>query len=447
MGKLFGTDGIRGKANEELSCQTAFLLGQAVVKHMGTRVLVARDTRLSGEMFESAIGAGIMSAGGKCILGNIIPTPAVAVLVRENGFDAGVMISASHNPPEYNGLKVFDNRGLKLPDDVEAKIEEFILDAENNPSEGQCNRDNIVPGDEVGMRVPLMSSMQDYINFVVDSVKSQNIDFSGMKIALDVAHGASFATSRRILETLGAEVIAINETFTGTDINVNCGSTHLEALKKLVEESGADVGIAHDGDADRVMLVSTRGVEIDGDIILSVLAKDLKAQGKLKGNTVVGTVMSNLGLKREMDAAGINFEQTKVGDRYVLERMLEGDLALGGEQSGHVIMLTYNTTGDGIMSAVQFLAAVKRSGKTVDEAIASFEKFPQVLVNVEVDDKEAAMKNASALEEVAAVEAELGDEGRVLLRPSGTEPLIRVMVEAKTQEMAETCAKRIAGRL
>lgn len=441
MGRLFGTDGIRGKANTQLKCQTAFLLGQAIVRFMGKRVLVARDTRISGQMLENSLAAGVMSAGGDCYLAGIIPTPATAFLVRKDGFDAGVVISASHNPPEYNGLKVFDGAGLKLPDEVEDKIESFILNA-NEQEESM-----FVDGDKVGVSKNLEKAQDEYVDFICESILSQNLDFKGMTIALDAGHGASYFTSKEALSRLGANVLDINANFNGRDINVECGSTHLSPLKDLVKTTAADIGIAHDGDADRVMMLSPGGVEIDGDIVLNVLAEDLKEQDKLKNNTVVGTVMSNLGLKIKMKEAGINFVEAKVGDRYVLEQMQKGDFVLGGEQSGHVIMLDHNTTGDGLMTAVQFLAAVKRSGKSVDELVSSFKKFPQVLINVSVDDKEESMKNPAVLKEVEDAERELGDGGRVLLRPSGTEPVVRVMVEAFSQEIAESHARRIANKL
>lgn len=459
MRRLFGTDGIRGIVNSDLECKTAFLLGQAVTKFMGNSVLIARDTRISGQMLESALASGVMSAGGNCFITGIIPTPAVAFLVRKHKMNAGVMISASHNPPEYNGLKVFDKDGLKLPDEVEEQIEKFILsgglfagsqkDVKDNQFESKNAFSNLrlAGGDQVGQSRDLKDAANDYVGFICESVTSQNIDFKGLRVALDLAHGASYFTSEEALKRLGANVISINKDFSGKDINVGCGSTNLESLKKLVLSEKVDIGIAHDGDADRVMMVSKSGVEIDGDVVLSVLAKDLKNLGKLKNNTVVGTVMSNLGLKRAMDDSGIHFEQTKVGDRYVLERMRESDFCLGGEQSGHIIMLEYNTTGDGLMSAVQFLAAIKRTGKSVDEAISGFERFPQVLINVKTKNKEKSISDPQLSEEIKIVESQLGEDGRVLLRASGTEELIRVMVEAKSQSQAINFAKKIASKI
>lgn len=437
---LFGTDGIRGKANSDLTCEVAFRLGQALVKFKGRKVLVGKDTRVSGDMLTSALAAGINSCGGDVYTLGIVPTPAVAYLVREMEADAGVMISASHNPPQYNGLKVFSASGLKLSDSEEERIEAFILSED-------CDLGEMPAGDEVGQVINSHKGESDYISKVVDSVVSQGITFSGLRIALDAGHGAAYNTSYEALRQLGADAVAINRDFSGKDINVNCGSTHLDQIKELVEDCGADIGIAHDGDADRVIMISRSGREIDGDIILALLAKDMKSRGLLKNNTVVGTVMSNLGLTRALEQEGIDFLAAKVGDRYVLEQMLRGDYNLGGEQSGHVILLDHNTTGDGLMSAVQFLCAVVKSNKTVDEAISFFSKYPQVMINVEVDDKQRAMQSEALKAEVERAERALGDRGRVLLRASGTEPVVRVMVEAKSEEDCETYAKKIADTL
>lgn len=441
MARLFGTDGIRGIVNSELTNEIAYRLGQAVVGFKGKRVLVARDTRNSGEMLENALVAGVESAGGDAYLAGIIPTPAVAYLVRKYNMDAGVMISASHNPPQYNGLKVFNNEGFKLTDSEEDKIEEFIKDGGLESAEG------LADGDKCGQVFELKQATKDYCDFVVDSVVSQGVDFKGLKVALDVGHGASYATSAEVLGRLGAEVHVMNDDYNGVDINVNCGSTHLDSLHELVRTTGADVGVAHDGDADRVMMVSANGTEIDGDVVLAICAQDLDARGQLKRKTVVGTVMSNLGLAHYLRNANISLSTTKVGDRYVLEEMLKQGYNIGGEQSGHVILLDYNTTGDGLMTAVQFLAAIKRIGKSVDEAISAFEHFPQVLINVHVDDKEQAFDNKDVKEVIDEAEKQLQGNGRVLLRPSGTEPVIRVMVEANDENLANELANKIANVL
>ncbi len=450
MTRLFGTDGVRGVANTELTCEMAYRLGQAAASFLGKTIVVGKDTRLSGDMLESALVAGVMSAGGTALLAGVIPTPAVALLVRELSAAGGVVISASHNPPEYNGIKLFDAAGFKLPDAVEDEIEAFIVAgglegavarAREAGDEGAC----MPSGSELGVAVEVEEACEIYIEHAVRSILAQGIDFTGMTIALDTGHGASSLTSPVALKRLGAEVIVINDDYDGNDINVKCGSTHLGPLRELMEESGADVGIAHDGDADRVMLMTSAGEEIDGDVIEAVCALDMKERGVLAGDTVVSTVMCNLGFVHAMRDAGIEVVQTKVGDRYVLEEMRAHGFSIGGEQSGHMILLEHNSTGDGLMTAVQFLAAVKRSGKSVDEAVKVMTRFPQTLINVRVADKHAVGEDARVAEAVAKAERSLGDDGRVLLRPSGTEPVVRVMVEALRQEDADSHAAAIAA--
>lgn len=438
MARLFGTDGVRGVANTELTCDLAFKLGQAAVAFMGKSVVVGKDTRLSGDMLESAVAAGIMSAGGTALLAGIIPTPAIALLTREMHADAGIVISASHNPPEYNGIKFFDAEGFKLPDATEDEIEAFI-------TAGGIAADDLPAGDEVGICVEIEDACEIYIEHVVSSIEEQGMNFAGLHVALDTGHGASSVTSAAALRRLGAEVTVINDDWCGTDINVKCGSTHLEPLRELMAECGADVGIAHDGDADRVMLMCPNGAEIDGDMVEAVCALDMKARGCLPHDTVVSTVMCNLGFVHAMRDADIRVVQTKVGDRYVLEEMRAQGYAIGGEQSGHMILLDHNSTGDGLMTACQFLAAVQRTGKPVEEAVAVMTRFPQTLINVRVADKHALEGNAAVAAAVAAAEAELGDSGRVLLRPSGTEPLVRVMVEAANHDDAERHAAALAA--
>ena len=436
MARMFGTDGVRGVANTELTCSLAFRLGQAAVRFQGPRILVGKDTRLSGDMLEAAVCSGITSMGGTALLAGVIPTPAVALLLGQLDCDGGIVISASHNPPEYNGIKLFDGQGFKLPDaledQIQAAIESGTLDADR-PA-----------GDAVGTIQPVPDAVERYVSHAVDSVKAQGIDFSGMTIALDCGHGASAVSSPIALERLGATLHVMNQDYNGLDINVQCGSTNLEPLKAFVSEVGADVGIAHDGDADRVMLVDSKGNEIDGDMMEAVLALDMKARGCLPGDVAVSTVMTNLGFVRCMAGHGIEVVQTKVGDRYVLEEMRVKGYAIGGEQSGHMILLDYNSTGDGLMTAVQFLAAVRRSGKTVDEAAKVFTRYPQELINVRVSDKEAVKTNDAVQAAVKAAEEAMGETGRVLLRPSGTEPLVRVMVEAESDEAATLHCKVIA---
>ncbi|WP_462134925.1 phosphoglucosamine mutase [Slackia piriformis] len=448
MARLFGTDGVRGVANVDLTCELAYRLGQASVAFMGKTIVLGKDTRKSGDMLEAAVVAGITSAGGDALLAGVIPTPAVALLTRELHADGGIVISASHNPPEYNGIKFFDAQGFKLPDAVEDEIEQFIAEG---GLEGAVERvlkqgeeASMPAGALVGVAVEVEDACEMYIDHVVNSIQAQGIDFSGLHVALDTGHGASSLTSAEALRRLGAEVTVINDDFDGNDINVECGSTHLGPLSELMAESGADVGIAHDGDADRVMMLAVDGTEIDGDMMEAVLAVDLKNRGCLPGNVAVSTVMTNLGFVHAMREAGIEVLQTKVGDRYVLEAMREGGYVLGGEQSGHMILLEHNSTGDGLMTACQFLAAVRRSEKPVEEAIKVMTRFPQTLINVRVKDKHALDGNEAIWGAVRAAEEAMGDSGRVLVRTSGTEPLVRVMVEAETQDVADAHARTIA---
>ncbi|MEC4273037.1 phosphoglucosamine mutase [Adlercreutzia sp. R25] len=469
MARLFGTDGVRGIANVELTCEMAYRLGQAAAIYLGKTIVVGRDTRRSGDMLGAALSAGIMSAGGTVLEAGIIPTPGVALLVREMRAAGGAVISASHNPPEYNGIKLFDAQGFKLPDAVEDEIEAFIVrgglegevaraeevaweaaqaagtDAVADATSYLASEIKMPSGAEVGVAIELEKSCDIYIDHVARSIEEQGVSFEALRIALDTGHGASALTSPEALRRLGAEVFVINDDFNGMDINVQCGSTHLEPLRELMAETGADVGIAHDGDADRVMLMTPDGTEIDGDMVEAVCALDMRERGVLAGDAVVSTVMANFGFVRAMREAGINVVQTKVGDRYVLEAMREHGYSIGGEQSGHMILLDHNSTGDGLMTACQFLAAVIRSGKPVGEAIRVMEKMPQTLINVRVADKHAVDASAEVAAAVAAAEEALGDDGRVLLRPSGTEPVVRVMVEAVDPAAAKAHAETIAA--
>lgn len=437
MAKLFGTDGARGVANTELTCDIAFKLGQAAVEFLGKTIVVGKDTRLSGDMLEAALNAGIMSRGGTVLAAGIIPTPGIAFLTRELHADGGVVISASHNPPEYNGIKFFDGEGFKLPDDVEASLETFV-------ETGGTSVDQLPAGDEVGVVVPVENACELYIDHAVSLVRNEGMSFEGIKVALDTGHGAASLTTAHALEQLGAEVVVINDDFTGTDINVQCGSTHLEPLKNLMAATKANIGIAHDGDADRVMFVDELGNEIDGDVVEAVCALDLKKRGQLPGNTVVSTVMCNLGFTKAMQDADIEVIQTQVGDRYVLQQLREGGFVLGGEQSGHMIFLEHNSTGDGLITACQFLSACLRKGGTVSEVASVMQRFPQELINVKVTDKHAVNDNEAVQSAIKAQEEKMGDTGRILVRPSGTEPLVRVMVEAPTHEDAHEVAQAIA---
>ena len=436
MARMFGTDGVRGVANTDLTCPLAFRLGQAAVRFQGPRIIVGKDTRLSGDMLEAAVCAGITSMGGTALAAGIIPTPAIALLAKQLGCDGGIVISASHNPPEYNGIKLFDGKGFKLPDAVEDEIQAAI-------ESGTMDADRPA-GDAVGTIVDVPDAVERYVAHAVNSIVAQDIDFSGMKVALDCGHGASSVSSGEALRQLNADLHVMNDDFTGLDINVQCGSTNLDPLKAFVAEVGADAGIAHDGDADRVMLVDSQGNEIDGDMMEAVLAIDMKQRGCLPHDTVVSTVMCNLGFVRCMQARGITVVQTKVGDRYVLEEMLARGYAIGGEQSGHLILLDHNSTGDGLMTAVQFLAAARRLEMSIDEAAHVFERYPQELINVRVSDKEAVKTNEAVQGAVKAAEQAMGESGRVLLRPSGTEPLVRVMVEAASDDDAKRHCRAIA---
>lgn len=438
MAKLFGTDGVRGVANTELTCDIAFKLGQAAVEFLGKTIVVGKDTRLSGDMLGNALSAGIMSMGGNVLDAGIIPTPGVAYLVRELHAEGGIVISASHNPPEYNGIKFFDRQGFKLTEEAEAEIEAFVL-------AGGADSESLPSGDAVGVVLPVENACDLYIQHAISSLQDKTLDFSKLTIALDTGHGASSLTTAAALEQLGVTVHVINDSFNGVDINVECGSTHLEPVKELLAETGAKIGIAHDGDADRVMFVDELGNEIDGDVVETVCALDLQKRGLLRDDTVVSTVMCNLGFTKAMDAAGISVVQTQVGDKYVLNEMRKLNAVIGGEQSGHMIFLDHNSTGDGLITALQFLAACLRNDQPVSETAALMQRFPQELINVRVADKHAVSENAVVATAIAEAEAKLDGSGRILVRPSGTEPLVRVMVEAATHEEALGYAQEIAS--
>jgi phosphoglucosamine mutase len=429
---LFGTDGARGVANAELTAETAFKLGAAAVAALGPRLVVGRDTRRSGTMLESALTAGIMAAGGTPLCAGIVPTPAVALLTCQQGAHGGVVISASHNPPEYNGIKFFGPDGMKASDAAEDALAACAL--------GEAPLPAFEPGLGVGQLEKLKGAREAYVEHAVGTV---DVRLDGLRVAVDCAHGASCRTTPEALRRLGAEVVAFNCDFTGSDINVGCGSTHLEPLKRKVAEVGAHVGVAHDGDADRVLFVDELGNEVDGDQVLAVCAADLLERGLLAGGEVVSTVMCNLGFVRAMEARGIAVAQAQVGDRYVLQRMLADGARLGGEQSGHIIFLDHNTTGDGLVTALQLLAVVRRSGKPLSELARIVRRYPQCLVNVRTPNKDAWKDDPQIAAAIAAVEADLGADGRVLVRASGTEPLVRVMVEAADDATARNSAARI----
>ncbi len=448
MGRLFGTDGVRGIANDLLTEELASKIGKAgaFVLSRGNenrvKILIGRDTRISGEMLEAALTAGICSVGADVYLVGVAPTPAVAYLTKKYGFDAGIVVSASHNSFEFNGIKFFDKTGYKLPDDTENEIEEYIL--------GEKGGIPTPLGEKVGRVYDFSDKLSDYVD---KAVSTASADFEGKTFVLDCANGASFATAKKAFEALGAKVCVIFDNPDGININDNCGSTHMKKLCEKVKEIGADGGFAFDGDADRMLAVDEKGNVVDGDAIMAICALDMKNRGVLKNNTLVATVMSNLGLFIMGEKLGINIEQTKVGDRYVLEEMLKSGYLIGGEQSGHVIFLEHNTTGDGLVSAVYLASVMCREGKTLSELAGIIDIYPQVLKNAKVarsGDNTYSEDNV-IMEAIRKLEDKFSGEGRVLIRPSGTEPLVRVMIEGKNQEEitrdAEELAKLIEERL
>ncbi|OIQ53227.1 phosphoglucosamine mutase [Neomoorella thermoacetica] len=431
MGKLFGTDGVRGVANQGLPPELAFRLGRAgaaVLAGKGdrVRVVVGRDTRISGDMLEAALVAGICSVGGQVLKVGIIPTPAVAWLTRDLGADAGVVISASHNPVADNGIKFFSASGYKLPDPVEEEIERLVLAPEDNLPRPV--------GVDLGGVKEVTEAPERYIAHVCSTAGR---GLAGMQVVLDCANGAACRVAPAIFQRLGAEVSLLHNVPDGTNINVRCGSTHPESLQAEVVARGAAVGLAFDGDADRVIAVDEKGQVVDGDVIMTILALYRQEQGGLPGGQVVVTVMSNYGLHQALTAAGLRVQQTRVGDRYVLEEMLKSGAVLGGEQSGHIILLEHNTTGDGLITGVQLLQVMAATGKPLSELAAAMPRLPQILVNVRVGDKDAAMASPALQAAVAAAREQLAGRGRVLVRPSGTEPIIRLMVEGPDREELE----------
>lgn len=442
MGRLFGTDGVRGVANTELTGELAYQLGRAGAyvltkeKKHAPRILVAMDTRISGDMLEAALIAGICSVGAHAVIAGVIPTPAVAYLVRQYRLDAGVMISASHNPVEYNGIKFFNNQGYKLSDELEDEIEDIVL-----------SRTEVLPcptGSGIGTKSYAEDALDDYIAFLRRTTKE---NFKGIKVALDCANGAAYKAAPVALLDLGADLCIIHNEANGININEKCGSTHMQDLAELIKENGADIGFAFDGDADRCLAMDENGELIDGDKILAICGKEMKAQGTLSKDTIVGTVMSNLGLSIMGRENGISIIQANVGDRYVLERMLAEDYNLGGEQSGHIIFLDHNTTGDGVLTAIKLLSVMKRSGKKASELAKDMETMPQVLVNARVNNakKNDYMRVPEIRVAIEALQEKFSSDGRVLIRTSGTEPLVRVMIEGKDKEMMEREAKQLAS--
>ena len=441
MSRLFGTDGVRGVANAELTPLLAMQLGQAgayaLTKHNSHKptIMVGCDTRISGDMLANAIMAGICSVGANAVYVGIVPTPAVAYLTRKYKVDAGVVISASHNPVEFNGIKFFNGEGYKLSDEIEDEIESYI----NNGLEG-------IPfptGSGVGKIKYRTDAREEYINHACKAVP---VDLTGMKIVIDCAEGASFYTSKEALMEMGADVIAIHNNPDGTNINANCGSTHMEELKARVVYEKAMIGLAFDGDADRLLAVDENGDCVDGDELMAIIGLHMKNNHTLKNDTIVATIMSNLGFFLMGEEKEIHIEQTKVGDRYVLERMREIDANLGGEQSGHIIFLGENTTGDGLLSALHLLQVLVETKKPLSELKKIMEVLPQALVNAKVPNhkKESFMEYPEIASAIEELEKKFAGKGRVLIRPSGTEPLVRVMIEGKDQKVIESEAKKLA---
>lgn len=447
MGRLFGTDGVRGIANGMLTCELAFKLGQAGALVLTSqvhkaRILIGRDTRISGNMLEAAMVAGICSVGAEAVVVGVIPTSGVAFLTRDYEADAGVVISASHNSVEYNGIKFFNSEGKKLPDEVEGRIESIILDGSEEIE--------LQTGINIGRKVSAANGLAEYKEFLISAA---NTNLRGLKIVLDCAHGAASVVGPRSFTELGAEVIPYYNTPDGTNINDNCGSTYPQKLTQLVAELGADMGFAFDGDADRLIAVDEHGVIVDGDEIMAICALDLKERGLLKKKTLVCTVMSNLGLDIAMKKNGIKVKKTKVGDRYVLEEMIKGGYSLGGEQSGHIIFLDDNTTGDGILTGLMLASIVMRSGKPLSKLADVVTILPQVLVNAKVKDehKDHIMEDEEVVKRIKKLDKQFHGNGRVLIRPSGTEPLVRVMIEGNDKKEIERQAvdmvKLIESRL
>jgi phosphoglucosamine mutase len=438
MARLFGTDGVRGLANGDLTPELALAVSASAARVLAAHdrshrpvAVVGRDPRVSGEMLQAAVCAGLTSAGADVMQVGVLPTPAIAHLVGDLNADLGVMISASHNPMPDNGVKLFAAGGHKLPDAIEDEIESGVDAPGPRPT-----------GAGIGRVYDISDALDRYVAHLLGSTPHR---LDGLRVVVDCANGAAWAAAPRAYREAGAEVIAIHALPDGENINDGCGSTHLDAVREAVLAEGADLGIAHDGDADRCLAVDAAGELVDGDQIMAVLALSMKEAGELVDDTLVATVMSNLGLHLAMREHDLELRTTAVGDRYVLEELRAGGFSLGGEQSGHVVLPAYATTGDGLLTAMRLMARMTATGRTLADLAGVMRRLPQVLVNVKVEDKAAVAASVSVSEAVAAVESELGDTGRVLLRPSGTEQLVRVMVEAPTHDTAETAARRLAN--
>ena len=445
--KYFGTDGMRGEANKDLTIDLVTDLGLALGYYLKKnkkgknkpKVILGTDTRISGYMIRSALSAGLTSMGVHIDFVGVLPTPGVCYLTRKLKADAGIMISASHNPVKDNGIKIFSQNGYKLPDSIEEEIEALME-----------NREELlkyqVPGDDLGRFKYVEDDMRIYLDFLSSTVKR---DFKGLKIVIDAANGAAYRVASKIYQRLGADIIVINNIPNGKNINVNCGSTHPELLQEVVKVYNADLGLAYDGDADRIIAVDHTGKIIDGDLIIAIISIYLQKKGHLNDNKIVTTVLSNMGFEKYLDSKGIGLIRANVGDRYVLEKMKEYGLNIGGEQSGHILMLDYNTTGDGVLSSIQLVAAMLESGKTLNELVEEIELWPQKSQNIMVskDKKSTWETNIELINFIKEKEKEIQGKGRILVRASGTESLIRVMVEAETQEIVDKYVKELADKI
>lgn len=433
MGKYFGTDGFRGEANEVLTVEHAFKVGRFLGWYYGrdhkARVVIGKDTRRSSYMFEYALVAGLTASGADAYLLHVTTTPSVSYVVRTEDFDCGIMISASHNPFYDNGIKLLNGNGQKIEAEVEARIEAYL--------DGKLEELPLATGEDIGRTVDFASGRNRYIGYLI-SIPCR--DFKNIRVGLDCSNGSSSAIAKSVFDALRAKTYVINNEPDGTNINTNCGSTHIEVLQRFVVEKGLDVGFAYDGDADRCIAVDHRGNIIDGDKIMYVCGKYLREQGRLNGNTVVTTVMSNMGLYKALEREGISYEQTAVGDKYVAENMLENNYSIGGEQSGHIIFSKYSATGDGILTSLMLMEACVEKKTTLCDLAKEMKVYPQILRNVRVADKVAARENPKVKEAVETAARALGTDGRILVRESGTEPLIRVMVEAGTEDI---CAEHV----
>ena len=430
MGKYFGTDGFRGEANVKLTVEHAFKVGRYLGWYYGrdhkARIVIGKDTRRSSYMFEYALAAGITASGADAYLLHVTTTPSVSYVVRTEGFDCGIMISASHNPFYDNGIKVINGLGHKLEAEVENKIEAYI--------DGRTEERPLATGADIGRTVDFAAGRNRYIGYLI-SLPTRS--FKNMRVGLDCANGSASAIAKSVFDALGAKTYVINNEPDGTNINTNCGSTHIEVLQKFVKEKQLDVGFAYDGDADRCIAVDENGEVVDGDRIMYICGKYMKEQGALKDDTIVTTVMSNLGLYKACDKAGIRYEKTAVGDKYVYENMTKNGFQLGGEQSGHIIFSKHATTGDGILTSLKVMEVILEKKASLAALASEVKIYPQLLQNLRVQDMDAVLNAPSVQKAIAEVEERLGTEGRVLVRKSGTEPLLRVMVEAQTDELCE----------